>query len=137
MFTRSLVSLALICLLIGAHFLLEPGALADPGKAIFPCVSRFNGHHSGFNREIMRQLNDPNSFEPYKTDTFLTDFYHAPGLWKKELLTVDFSARNSFGGRVRQTALGLLDPANCQVRLVTLDYKGNLGATLRSAGLIM
>jgi len=82
------------------------------------CLSAWDGNHDGFETQIRDLLNDPDSMETHKTTT--TRLIPGAGTHK---ISMEYSARNAFGGRIRLEAIGYLDPDTCEVMVV--DYGFN------------
>jgi hypothetical protein len=79
------------------------------------CLSPWNGSHKGLNILITDQLRDPASFEMLETRT-------APVNDKGvNMVFVEYTAKNGFGGTDRATAVGFFDNATCAPTLVSLE----------------
>lgn len=72
----------------------------------------WNGESLELNRAVKRHLNDPGSLEVLDTKI-------GPNQSGQHLITMDFTAKNAFGGRVRMRAVGQL---NHKTGGVTLEY---------------
>lgn len=81
------------------------------------CLNGWDGNHDGFETQIRGLLNDPDSMDTHATKTTqkLPNGFHR--------ISMDYSAKNSFGGRVRLSAIGWLDPESCEVEVY--DYGFN------------
>ena len=80
------------------------------------CPSAWDGNHDRFETQIRDLLNDPGSMETHSTQTSrLLD----TGLHR---ISMDYSATNAFGGRVRTSATGFLDPDTCEVMVVDFGF---------------
>ena len=77
----------------------------------FHCLSAWDGSHRGFEQLIKQRLNDPNNMETLETRI-------APSSDGSHAIQVSFTAKNAFGGRVRNTALGLIDHDTCEATIL-------------------
>lgn len=113
----SLRCAAILALLVGAIVAAcgDPEADAEARRWGHHCLSGWDGNHDGFESRVRALLNDPGSMETHGTRT--SQVNAGTGLHR---ITMDYSAKNAFGGRVRATATGLLDPDTCDVTVV--DY---------------
>ena len=76
----------------------------------FHCLSTWDGNHDGMNELIKAELNDPGSLEVHTTRI-------APVEGGVHAVKVDFSAKNAFGGMVRNEATGFIDHDTCEATL--------------------
>ena len=80
----------------------------------FHCLSKWDGNHDGMERLIRAELNDPGSMETHSTKIApVQDGIHA--------VVVDFSAKNAYGGMVRQEAQGFVDHDTCEATLWAIE----------------
>ena len=77
------------------------------------CFSAWDGNHDGFERQIKRDLKDPGSMKTYETRYRV----NPDGTWT---IFMDYGARNSFGGMVRNLAVGTMNTDTCAVTVITL-----------------
>lgn len=71
------------------------------------CLHPWDGSHLGFVVAVKAVLRDPDSFEHIATRTMPVD---AAG---KNVIFMDYRARNGFGGMIGATAVGSFDNATC------------------------
>ena len=81
----------------------------------FHCLSAWDGHHTGFERLIREQLKDPESME---TDQTWISPVNAEG---NHRITMEYRARNSFGGVVEARATGLVDNETCEAVVLSIE----------------
>ena len=83
----------------------------------FHCLSDWDGNHDGLERLVRDRLNDPDSME---TDT--TRILPS-GSWGDDdhAVSMDFRARNAFGGMIRNTGSGWVDHETCEATLLLID----------------
>lgn len=81
----------------------------------FHCLSTWDGNHSGLERLIRNRLNDPGSMETIDTRISPVD---SSG---KHRVILVFTAKNAFGGRVRNTAIGTIDNETCEATLLSIN----------------
>lgn len=81
----------------------------------FHCLSDWDGNHSGLEALVEDNLNDPGSMETLETRIAPVD---DEGLhW----VSMEFTAKNAFGGRVRHIATGWVGNATCTAVLTAID----------------
>ena len=80
----------------------------------FHCLSSWDGNHSGLERLVRQELNDPSSLEVLVTRI-------APVEEGKHQIIMEFTAKNVFGGRVRHKAMGLVNHHTCDAVLVNIE----------------
>lgn len=85
-------------------------------EAFEDCVSPWDGNHNGFEQLIRERLNDPGSMETHGTFYNPSDSV-ADGTIR---IRLNYGARNSFGGMVRNDAIGEMNVRTCEVSIVTL-----------------
>lgn len=79
------------------------------------CLRNYRGgFHTMLNRQILARLNDPESYEHIQTRVMLTER-------EGYVVSVQFTARNAFGGRVRNMAVARLDIDECSATLVGIE----------------
>ena len=81
----------------------------------FHCLSKLDGNHDGLEALIRERLNDPGSMETIETRIAAAN---AQGDHRIEL---DFTAKNAFGGRVRNTAHGWVSQSTCVATLTLIE----------------
>jgi len=81
------------------------------------CLSPWDGNHDGFEDQIRALLNDPGSMKTHNTTT--SRLIAGSGTHH---INMDYSAKNAFGGRVRTTATGYLDPDTCEVIVANYGF---------------
>ena len=79
------------------------------------CSSPWDGNHNGFERQIQSRLNDPSSMETHETRFGTSD----PDGDGRVAISMNYSARNAFGGRVRSLAWGELNYNDCSVQVTS------------------
>ncbi len=84
---------------------------AEDRRKGFHCLDPWDGNHNGLEALIRDQLNDPGSMETIETGITPVD---ADG---QHTVRLEFTAKNAFGGRVRNTAYGWVDQATCEATL--------------------
>ena len=82
----------------------------DNRRKGFHCLSTWDGNHDGMNELIKAELNDPGSLDVHTTSI-------APVEGGVHAVKVDFSAKNAFGGMVRNEATGFIDHDTCEATL--------------------
>lgn len=70
-------------------------------QEIESCFSAWDGSHSNVVKFVLREMNDPNSFEHIETKYVDRDSV----LW----ITMDFTGKNAYGGRVRHKITSEVD----------------------------
>ena len=93
----------------------KPTATPKPPD-LSDCFNGWDGTHRKFTEKVKQNLNDPSSLEAIETrygTRPLSTGLHA--------VTMDFTAKNAFGGRVRHQANGLFDPQTCEARVVSIE----------------
>ena len=80
-------------------------------EAAEKCLSGWDGSHRATNERIKAELRSPDSFEHVKT-LYRTTLTQGGRIL---VLTVEFSAENAFGARLRGTGFGDVDVQTCQV----------------------
>ena len=88
---------------------------AEERRKGFHCLSSWDGNHNGLEELVRRRLNDPGSMETHETRIGPVD---SSG---RHRIIMDFSAKNAFGGRVRNTATGWVDNRTCEATLGSID----------------
>lgn len=78
------------------------------------CLDPWDGNHNGFEAQIRAVLKDPDSMSTQSTRFSLTPTDGSVSI------TLDYTARNSFGGTVRNLARGRLNLSTC--RVTVLDF---------------
>ena len=81
----------------------------------FHCLSEWDGNHEGLEVLIQDRLNDPGSMETIETRIAVAD---AQGDHRIQL---DFTAKNTLGGRDRYTAHGWVSQATCEATLTLVE----------------
>ena len=81
----------------------------------FHCLSSWDGNHGGMTELIKARLNDPDSMET--RETLITPVNNAG----QHRITVNFTARNAFGGVVRNRAFGLVDNEMCEATITSIE----------------
>ena len=76
-------------------------------------------NHAGFERLVQERLNDPESMETLSTELGRLELGYFDG--GRRSITMEFTARNSFGGRIQGSAKGYLDDKTCKAMLVSID----------------
>lgn len=77
----------------------------------FHCLSGWDGSHSDFVAQVKRGLRDPDSFEHIKTLVGAKkDGWHS--------ITMEYRAKNGFGGLTAGSAVGIYLNFNCEVTLI-------------------
>ncbi len=89
---------------------------AEEKKWGFHCLSEWDGNHDGFERLVKPYLNDPDSME-----TFSTRMGQLGSRPNGHSISMDFGARNAFGGMVRHTATGSVDHDSCEATLEAIN----------------
>ena len=79
----------------------------------FHCLSDWDGNHDGLEALVRPLLQDPGSMQTYET-------LIGPVRDGKHQITMNFGARNAFGGMVRHTAKGEVDHKTCEATLTEL-----------------
>ena len=88
---------------------------AKTKRAGFHCLSAWDGNHEGLEELIRANLNDPGSMET--EETRITPV-NKNG---EHSISLEFTAKNALGGRVRNTAAGTVDNATCIATLIGID----------------
>ena len=79
------------------------------------CLNPWNGEPDTLIAAIKTQLKDPGSFDGHETrGNWQLQDYDEDDVAEEVFVLIDYSAKNSFGGNVRQTGRGWLD-WNCNV----------------------
>lgn len=81
----------------------------------FHCLSPWDGNHDGLEALVRDQLKDPSSMETHGTRISPVNSLG------RHTVIMDFGARNSFGGMVRQTATGWVDNETCEAELLAIE----------------
>lgn len=79
------------------------------------CLSVFSGQHREFVKLVTAALRDPDSFEHIQTRTGLAD---SDG-WHP--ISMDYRAKNGFGGFTVGTATGAILGETCAVRVISIE----------------
>ena len=88
---------------------------AEDKRKGFHCLSAWDGHHDGFEALVKANLKDPSSMETHGTKiTPVNDL-------GQHTIIMDFGARNSFGGMVRQEATGWVANETCEATLLSVE----------------
>lgn len=90
-------------------------AEAEERRKGFHCLSGWDGNHEGLEALIRAVLNDPGSMETISTR--ITPVNENG----RHLVALDFTAKNAYGGRVRNTAYGYVDNGTCAATLEGID----------------
>jgi len=88
---------------------------AEDRRKGFHCLSAWDGNHDGLEALIRDRLNDPDSMETTKTEIAPVD---EDG---DHLIRLTFTAKNAFGGRVRNVAYGWVDHDTCKATLIGIE----------------
>ena len=115
---RNFCAVLLLVLLITNCAPSSTGAEASRSGA--DCIGP-DGSIPALSKQIQQKLNDPNSLEVHGTRVMKTTSSNSPALKEFELVLIDYGARNSFGGMVRNEALGVLIPRICTGIIFSLD----------------
>ena len=106
---------AIIIIVIVVAMLSGDGNDSDDKRLGFHCLSAWDGHHPGFKDQVKARLNDPNSME-------------AVGTWISPVdqrgnhnITMEYRARNSFGGMVAAKATELVDNETCEAVVIQVQ----------------
>jgi methylmalonyl-CoA mutase cobalamin-binding subunit len=75
-------------------------------EAGFHCLSGWDGSHRDFVAKVKSQLRDPGSFEHYETRV-------GPNRNGRHSITMEFGAKNGFGGMNRDIAMGSYEHETC------------------------
>ncbi len=92
----------------------ERAANAEEIRKGFHCLSKWDGSMRKLTAEIKIRLNDPDSFE--HIDTLITPV-SASGTHR---VSMRFSAKNAFGGRVQGEATGTVRNSDCSLSNVEI-----------------
>lgn len=84
-------------------------------ERIEDCLDPWDGNHNGFERQICARLRDPDSISTQETR------FGVSPVNGKVPIQLDYTARNGFGGTVRNLAVGQL---NISTRAVTVVSYG-------------
>jgi len=76
------------------------------------CLSGWDGSNRSLVDEVKRQLRGPDSFEHIETDI-------QPEVNGKHSITMEYRARNGFGGMDVATAEGVVDHDTCEATLIS------------------
>lgn len=90
-------------------------ASAEERRKGFHCLSGLDGSNRSLVAQVKAALRDPNSFE--HAETRITPASPARG--GKHVATMQYRARNGFGGMDAGTATGLVDPESCEAELLS------------------
>lgn len=116
MLGRLLLTLGMMTVLVAACGLSEEeeAERAQERENGFHCLSAWDGNHNGLEELVRDVLSDPGSLETVKTSItpVQEDGTH--------IIFMDFTAKNAFGGRVRNTAMGTVDNETCEAVLTTV-----------------
>lgn len=93
-----------------------PTTRATPDTVAEKCFSPWDGNHDGMERQIRALLKDPDSMVTHGT------YYNGNDDLSDGTMTIrmDYGARNSFGGMVRNNAIGEMNIRNCAVTLLDI-----------------
>ena len=89
---------------------------AEERRKGFHCLSAWDGNHGGLEALVRDSLKDPGSMETHKPQ--ITPVQETTG---QHHIFMDFGARNSFGGVVRNQAIGWVDPDTCEATLISVE----------------
>lgn len=87
---------------------------AEDERKGFHCLSPWDGNHDGLEALIRRQLNDPGSMETVETRI-------SPVVDGRHRISLEFTAKNSFGGRIRHVAHGSVSNETCEAQLISIN----------------
>ena len=93
----------------------KSGETADDRRKGFHCLSTWDGNHDGLERLVKAQLKDPDSMTTHETTVSPRN---SDG---RHRIVMDFGARNSFNGMVRNTATGWVDNKTCEATLTGIE----------------
>jgi hypothetical protein len=79
----------------------------------FHCLSAWDGSNRSFVEQVKRQLRDPDSFEMVETRI-------APVVDGQHLITMEYRAKNGFGGMNVAIATGTVDHASCNATVASI-----------------
>ena len=88
---------------------------AEDRRKGFHCLSPWDGNHLDFKELVKDQLNDPDSMKVDRTRIT------PAGESGQHVISMDFRARNVFGGMVRSEARGLVDNNTCTATLLFIE----------------
>lgn len=114
--TPILMMVALAALLLAAGCNAAAPSGDDPERRAqgFHCLDSWDGHHPGFERLVKAQLKDPSSMK-----TAWTKVGRVSG--GRHAIIMEFTATNSFGGRVTQIADGSFSNSTCTATLTGIN----------------
>ena len=92
----------------------EEAQQAEERRTGLHCLDQWDGNHAGLEKLVQAHLNDPSSLETLETLIW-------PVQDGKHRVRMDFTAKNSFGGRVRHFALADIDNRTCTAVLTSVD----------------
>ncbi len=81
----------------------------------FHCLDPWDGNHTGLESLIRDRLNDPGSMETIETRITPVD---ESG---EHTVSLEFTAKNAFGGRVRHQAVGVVENETCAATLLGIE----------------
>ena len=81
----------------------------------FHRLSKWDGHHNGFERLVKRRLDDPDSMKTIETK--MGPVYKSG----THFISMEFRSRNAAGALVRWRATGRVDTRTCQATLRSID----------------
>ncbi|MDE0011606.1 MAG: hypothetical protein OXU36_10680 [Candidatus Poribacteria bacterium] len=87
---------------------------AEKRRNGFHCLSIRDGSHNGLINLVKDYMNDPDSFTHIETRI-------APVNEGMHTIIMEFTGKNTFGGRVRNTALGKISNNNCSAVLLRIE----------------
>ena len=93
----------------------QPAVEDEDRRKGFHCLSEWDGNHNGLEALIREQLNDPGSMKTIKTRIA------AANLIGRHPIQLEFTAKNAFGGRVRNTAHGWVSQSTCVATLTLIE----------------
>lgn len=80
------------------------------------CLDQWDGNHDGLEALVRQHLNDPGSMETVSTSTTPVE-----ADTEQHIIFMDFTAKNTFGGRVRHRASGSFDTNTCEATLFGIE----------------
>ena len=81
----------------------------------FHCLSEWDGNHEGLEALIRDNLNDPGSMDTLETRITPVNEDGLHGV------SLEFTAKNAFGGNVRHEATGFVDNDTCEATLLSIE----------------
>ena len=81
---------------------------AEDTRKGFHCLSAWDGNHDGMEAQVRDRFNDPNSMETLSTRITPVDDFG------DHYIIMEFTAKNAFGGVVRNTATAIVDNETCE-----------------------